>query len=178
MGKYLSKTGVQTVWDKVKQYVNNITKTGVTDKLGAANGIATLDSNSKLNESQLPNLKTINNESIIGSGNITIDLNLYVIVSSLPTQNIDSNKIYLVVANDDYTENKYNEYIYVNGTWELIGSYRSEIELADYIKKTDLATDTKNGLMSSNDFSKLAGIAEQATKDEAITDEELEEILI
>ena len=63
--------------------VLNVAQIPATEK-GAANGVATLGSDSKLTASQLPALKTINGSSIVGSGNITIDLSLYKLVDALP----------------------------------------------------------------------------------------------
>lgn len=54
-------------------------------EMGKANGVATLGADSKLTAAQLPALKTINSQSIVGSGNITIDLSLFTVVESLPT---------------------------------------------------------------------------------------------
>lgn len=102
--------------------------------------IATLGSDGKLTASQLPALKTINNESVVGSGNITIDLSLYKLVTTLPTQNIDSNKIYLVKSSESESQNTYSEYIYLteSSTWEKLGTYKSDVDLSPYVKFTDV----------------------------------------
>lgn len=44
------------------------------------------------------------------------------IVSELPTEDISTNTIYLLTMDDPQLENAYYEYIYINETWELIGS--------------------------------------------------------
>lgn len=44
------------------------------------------------------------------------------IVTELPTENIEENKIYLVKNEDGTGDNLYAEYLYVNGAWESIGS--------------------------------------------------------
>lgn len=134
--KFLDLTGVSTLWTNVKGLV----KTNVTDKLGAANGIATLDASKKLTASQLPTLKTINGNSIVGSGNITIDLGLYKVVEALPDTNIDANKIYLVINSGAPEGNEYSEYIYANSKWELIGQYKADIDLSPYAKKSDIGS--------------------------------------
>lgn len=46
-------------------------------EMGAVNGVATLGADGKLTVGQLPGMKTVNGESILGSGDITIDLSLY-----------------------------------------------------------------------------------------------------
>lgn len=196
-------------------------KSNVTDKLGAASGIATLGSDSKLTASQLPTLKTINGNSIIGSGNITLDLSIYTIVTELPATGAN-NKIYLVLTpGGGETGDLYSEYAYINSKWEKFGTYKAEVDLTSYVKFTDTPTSTKagvikigytangkkypvlvdanqnayvevpwtdttynvattsaNGLMSAADKTKLNSIATSATADSAITESELEAILV
>lgn len=233
MSKFLDKSGVQTLWGKVKEAVSN-SANEFESKLGAANGIATLGSDSKLTPSQLPALKTINGESVVGSGNITIDLGIYQIVDSLPASNQNPNKIYLVLTSPatQQEQDVYTEYLWTGTGWEKLGEYKAAIDLAPYLKKEDIVTEvskagfaklsetevvsdiefesstngveakisitdgdegtskadvtgtipkasaTGNGVMTSDQFTKLGGIAEQATKDEAITSEELAAILV
>lgn len=59
-------------WNKIIQKIKELIREQVLDKIGQQNGIAGLDENGKLPTSQLPDLKTINNQSIIGKGNIDI----------------------------------------------------------------------------------------------------------
>lgn len=56
------------------------------------------------------------------------------VVNALPTENISTSTIYLVPATTPSAENVYDEYIYVNGDWEHIGS--TSIDLSDYVTKT------------------------------------------
>lgn len=56
------------------------------------------------------------------------------IVDSLPTENISTSTIYLVPSTKPEAENVYDEYIYVNNSWEHIGS--TSIDLSDYVTKT------------------------------------------
>lgn len=120
-----------------EQQVNNIVDTAVNNKLGQANGIATLDANSKLTASQLPTLKTINGNSIAGSGDISIDLSIYSIVTTLPATG-ESNKIYLVLNSKGATGDLYSEYGWINNAWEKLGEYKAEIDLSGYTKLSDL----------------------------------------
>lgn len=63
----------------------------------------------------------------------------FAIVSSLPTEDISPNKIYLVAkVNDlDGTDtNSYDEYIYINNTWEHVGSF--DVDLSNYYNKTEV----------------------------------------
>lgn len=197
MGKYLDKAGLQRFWGKVKNYVSSAVSTlkGTVDaytvngkkvsmnpvlgagdvgavpttEKGAAGGVATLGSDGKVPQAQLP----------------TLDLSLYKVVESLPTEGIDANKIYLVAGTSTGTQNIYKEYIYTGdtgsaydaGKWEELGEYKAAVDLTPYIKFTDLATAEKAGAMSATDKEKLDGIASGATADSALTTEEIDEIV-
>ena len=58
------------------------------------------------------------------------------IVASLPTTDIDSNTIYMILSGTSATENVYNEFMYVNNAWELIGT--SATDLTNYYTKGDV----------------------------------------
>lgn len=64
----------------------------------------------------------------------------FVSVQTLP-QTGESNKIYLV-DNSGSGQNVKDEYIYLNGKWEVIGS--TAADLAGYVKTTDLANTLKS----------------------------------
>lgn len=68
-----------------------------------------------------------------------LDLTLYKIVSELPTEDIDTTKIYLVVDSEGTHGNLYKEYIYVDGEWELLGGYKADIDLSPYLTKVEAA---------------------------------------
>lgn len=112
-------------------------KTNVTDKKGVANGLASLDASGKLPTAQLPTLKTINGNSIIGSGNISLDLSIYSVVTSLPATGAN-NKIYLVLTpGGGATGDLYTEYAWINNKWEEFGKYKAEVDLTPYMRKVD-----------------------------------------
>ncbi len=193
----MDKAGLQRFWGKVKNYVSSAVSTlkGTVDaytvngkkvsmnpvlgagdvgavpttEKGAAGGVATLGSDGKVPQAQLP----------------TLDLSLYKVVESLPTEGIDANKIYLVAGTSTGTQNIYKEYIYTGdtgsaydaGKWEELGEYKAAVDLTPYIKFTDLATAEKAGAMSATDKEKLDGIAAGATADSALTTEEIDEIV-
>lgn len=158
MSKYLDKSGVQELWDKTKGLVQNTQGDlnsqieGLEGKIGQADGIASLDSTGKLPATQLPNLKTVNGESIVGTGDIEVDLNIYTIVESLPEDNINPNKIYLVLGETSEEQNLYTEYAYINNEWEKLGEYKAEVDLTPYLKKEDIATEVaKANFVTFND---------------------------
>ena len=86
------------------------------------------------------NIKTINGTSLLGSGDVTIDLSLYKLVTQLPTESIDPNKIYLVLSATQGTQNIYTEYIYVADKWEELGQYKAAVDLTPYLTREDAAS--------------------------------------
>lgn len=142
--EFLDTAGVATLWGSVKSHVK-----------------------SSIDAQQF---KTINGTSVKGAGDIKIDLSLYKVVEVLPTSNIDTTKIYLV-KDSAVANNSYSEYMYVGGTWEKLGDFRSSVDLQPYAKteyvNNQLATkvDKVSGKgLSTNDYTtteknKLAGIA-------------------
>ena len=69
------------------------------------------------------------------------------VVQTLPTQDISTTTIYLVPKTTAQTDNVYDEYIYVNNAWELIGT--TQIDLSNYYTKSE--TDTLlNAKVSDN----------------------------
>lgn len=79
-------------------------------------------------------LKTINGQSLEGSGNIELDFTVAEVVTSLPDiKSAVKTKIYLLASTASETNNAYGEYIKVtvNGTdkWEKLGEYKTETKL-------------------------------------------------
>lgn len=77
-----------------------------------------------------------------------IDLSLYRVVIELPSipemSDDDMNKIYLKVSAKQGENNKYDEFVVVDGIWELLGQYEAAIDLTAYYKKNeDINTDKK-----------------------------------
>lgn len=56
------------------------------------------------------------------------------VVDEMPTENISTSTIYLILSDVQSEDNIYDEYIYVNGNWEHIGS--TSVDLSDYVTKT------------------------------------------
>lgn len=78
-----------------------------------------------------------------GTIKTTLDVGLYKVVSALPTTDIDTNKIYLVPDAEGQGQNVYVEYMYVNGKWEIVGQYKSDVDLTPYFKKEDIQKKTE-----------------------------------
>ncbi len=70
----------------------------------------------------------------------------FIVVNELPTENIE-NAIYLIPSVDTEDDNSFEEYIYVDGAWEKIGSASVAVNLDEYVKFTDYATKEKAGVV-------------------------------
>lgn len=71
----------------------------------------------------------------------------YLVVQTLPTQDISTTTIYLVPKATAQTDNVYDEYLYINNAWECIGS--TTVDLSNYYTKSQ--TDTLlNAKVSDN----------------------------
>ena len=102
-------------FDSVKSDISKVVENMLTkDTVGKANGVASLDSNGSVPIEQLGN----------------IDTKLFLIVRELPTDAIQSNKIYLVPNQDGQGNNVYVEYLYVEGVWEKVGEFKPEVDLS------------------------------------------------
>lgn len=71
----------------------------------------------------------------------------FVTVVALPTENIQEDAIYLVPIEGNPEENLYTEYVYVNGTWEQLGSISVQVDHSEYVKFTDIAQPDKAGVI-------------------------------
>lgn len=67
-----------------------------------------------------------------------IDVNVFEVVTALPTENINPNKIYLVPSETTGESNIYTEYTYKNGAWEKLGEYKADVDLSAYALKADV----------------------------------------
>ena len=74
----------------------------------------------------------------------------FVVVTELPTiesEEIKENAVYL--KRNDLLEdhNLFDEYIFAHGEWEKIGGTTVKVDLTDYVKNTDYATESKAGVV-------------------------------
>ena len=65
----------------------------------------------------------------------------FIVVTELPTENIDETAIYLKPVESPTGENKFEELIYVNGKWEDLGTPNVAVDLSNYYTKEE--TDEK-----------------------------------
>jgi hypothetical protein len=67
------------------------------------------------------------------------------IAESLPTENIDEKTIYMVPSENGNGDNVYEEWMYINNKWEMIGS--TSVDLTNYYSKDEI-DELMNGMMS------------------------------
>ena len=75
----------------------------------------------------------------------------FIPVNELPTENIDESALYLVPI-EDSEENRYSEYAYINGKWELLGAITVQVDHSEYVKFTDYASKDKAGVFKTADY--------------------------
>ena len=68
----------------------------------------------------------------------TIDTTIFKVVNSLPVAPLsrDKNKIHLVLSTNSEERIYYDEYLWVNNSWEKIGSYIPSVDLSMYAEKS------------------------------------------
>lgn len=94
----------------------------------------------------------------ISDGNVisvSLNFSLYEIVASLPNDNIDNNKIYLVASPSSApdSQNIYTEYLHTPGGWEILGQFKSDIDLSAYATKAALTAVESKANTNSSDIS-------------------------
>lgn len=72
----------------------------------------------------------------------------FIKVNELPTEDINIKAIYLVPYTGSRTKNLYEEYIYTDGDWEMIGT--TKIDLSNYVTITALNTALADYLTSAS----------------------------
>ena len=71
-----------------------------------------------------------------------------VIVEELPETG-SSDTLYFVPKDDPETTDVYDEYAWVNNQWERLGEKQIVVDLTDYVKNTDYATNSKAGVIKT-----------------------------
>lgn len=125
---------------------------------------------SKFTGSQVDNIlsSVANKQDTLTAGNginisednvisVSLNFSLYEIVSSLPTDNIDNNKIYLVASPTSGTQNIYTEYLHTSEGWEVLGQFKSDIDLSTYVTKTELAAVKSKADTNASNISTIQG---------------------
>lgn len=145
-GNIIIPTSGESITTVISSHTDKITT--LEHKLGEgankAGGPIVLDSNGYISPTINTAFKKINGKSILktygDTSDITIDLSLFIIPANntLPTSDINPNKIYLIkdVGAPEDSHNVYVEYMYINSAWEKLGEYKSDVDLAGYLTIT------------------------------------------
>ena len=123
-----TKTEVDTALSAKANQSTTYTKTEVDTALGAK-----ADSSDVYTKAQTYTQTEV--DSAISTAFTNAEL--YQVVQSLPTENIKTNKIYLVRNSESASGNLYDLYLRVDNAWEKIDSI--EINVADFATATDMA---------------------------------------
>lgn len=73
--------------------------------------------------------------------NAVPEVELYEIVDALPTTDIKTNKIYILLVQSTDTNNLYIEYIYIDDEWKELRTFKTNIDLKNVLSKEE-AKDT------------------------------------
>lgn len=126
--KYLNNTGLQYYHNRIKTVFasKNELPTNTSD-LTNDSGFITNAVNDLVNyytKSQTYSQAEVN---ALIAGISTVN---FLIVQTLPTQDISTSTIYLVPNGSGASQNTYDEYVYINNAWEKIGT--TNIDLSGY----------------------------------------------
>ncbi len=121
----------------------NATQKTINDKINTAIGL-------KANSSNVYSKSETYTQSEITTiiSNAVSNLQLFEVVESLPTTNIKTNRLYLIVNNETITNNSYDVYLRVNDGWEQLDSL--EFDISNFYNKTEVDT-LLNGKVNTND---------------------------
>lgn len=75
----------------------------------------------------------------------------FIPVAELPAENVDESAIYLVPTESTEEENRFNEYAYIDGKWEVLGAISLQVDHSEYVKFTDRNTFVKGGVVENTE---------------------------
>ena len=126
--KNLHNPDIEKLKEQIEEARRKLANAVMNESIGIPGGVASLDGNGNIPTSQLGN----------------VDVDIFMIVNELPTENIKNNKIYCVrdtISTDE--NNTYIEYAYINNTWEKVGQFKADPDLSQYAKLDKSNTFTK-----------------------------------
>ena len=126
--KNLHSPDIERLQEQIEEARRKLADAVMKDSVGAPGGVASLDGNGNIPTSQLGN----------------VDVDIFMIVNELPTEDIKNNKIYCVKDTESTDENNtYIEYAYINNTWEKVGEFKADPDLSQYARLDKNNTFTK-----------------------------------
>lgn len=148
--------------------ITKLVKEGATYVVGAVtteeiaqikSDIQTVSGIATANTSSISGLRTDVN-TLSGKVQTLESHNLFKVVAELPTEDIDTNLVYLLPDSEGQDDNVYIEYIYVNGTFEQIGKYKANVDLTGYAKEdwvnTQISNDDKTVYLTESEYNALS----------------------
>lgn len=126
--KNLHNPDIEKLKEQIEEARRKLANAVMNESIGIPGGVASLDGNGNIPTSQLGN----------------VDVDIFMIVNELPTENIKNNKIYCVrntISTDE--NNTYIEYAYINNTWEKVGQFKADPDLSQYARIDKSNTFTK-----------------------------------
>ena len=126
--KNLHNPDIEKLKEQIEEARRKLANAVMKESIGIPGGVASLDGNGNIPTSQLGN----------------VDVDIFMIVNELPTENIKNNKIYCVrdtISTDE--NNTYIEYAYINNTWEKVGQFKADPDLSQYARIDKSNTFTK-----------------------------------
>ena len=145
-------------------------KNGNGIELECRNNEIVINRLSEINDSTSSSTTTWSSEKI-SSVISAFSANTFLVVDELPTTDIDPKVIYIVPKEGGESPNLREEYVYINGNWELIGS--TDVDLSNYynIQEVDNRLSTKQdkltaiGLVNITDNNISVDLTQYYTKD-------------
>ena len=126
--KNLHSPDIERLQEQIEEARRKLADAVMKDSVGAPGGVASLDGNGNIPTSQLGN----------------VDVDIFMIVNELPTENIKNNKIYCIKDTESTDENNtYIEYAYIDNAWEKVGEFKADPDLSQYAKLDKNNTFTK-----------------------------------
>lgn len=126
--KNLHSPDIERLQEQIEEARRKLADAVMKDSVGVPGGVASLDGNGNIPTSQLGN----------------VDVDIFMIVNELPTENIKNNKIYCVKDTESTDENNtYIEYAYINNAWEKVGEFKADPDLSQYARLDKNNTFTK-----------------------------------
>lgn len=117
--KNLHSPDIERLQEQIEEARRKLANAVMNDSVGAPGGVASLDGNGNIPTNQLGN----------------VDVDIFMIVNELPTENIKNNKIYCVKDTQSTDENNtYIEYAYINNAWEKVGEFKADPDLSQYAR--------------------------------------------
>lgn len=152
--KNLHSPDIEKLQEQIEEARRKLADAVMKDSVGIPGGVASLDGNGNIPTNQLGN----------------VDVDIFMIVNELPTENIKNSKIYCVKDTTSTDENNtYIEYAYINNAWEKVGEFKADPDLSQYARLDKNNTFTKKCLFYGAGGSDVGVHAQGTTELEYLT---------